>query len=155
MSIPATHPCSSQCTFSFPYAIIIPRIYIIGIAADIRVLFPDHFSKVNITIKWVPHVFWFPRGRNLCVCEGRADSLCCTAQSNTTLDSRYTPIKKKSLLILFKSGSNFVCVCVCVYSIYSFILWFVQLCPCPLSSATLFPSVLASLRLNLFSGCDS
>lgn len=90
---------------SCPCVIIIPRIYIIGMPADIRVLFPGHFSKVNITIKWVPHVFWFPQGWNLCVCEGIADSLCCTAQSNTTLDCRYTPSIKKAYLFFLNLGA--------------------------------------------------
>ena len=72
---------------SCPYVIIILRIYIIGMPADIRVLFPDHCSKVYVTIKWVPQVFWFPQGQSLCVCVCIADSRCCTAQSNTTAKS--------------------------------------------------------------------
>ena len=78
--------------FSCSYVMYILRIYIIGMPADVRILFPDHCGKVDIMIKWVPQIAWFPQGRSLCVCMCIADSLFCIARSNTTLDSNYTPI---------------------------------------------------------------
>ena len=41
--------------------------------------------------------------RDICICI--ADPHCCTAETNTTLESNYTPIKKKGLL-----GVLYVCV---------------------------------------------